>query len=179
MRKFPKEADAINIFSNDLIIKIRIVFPEGALRAFDSLTQLFYAHSRSDSNGYTPFAPVAIRDAPAFEHRGVMLDISRNWTPPQYVIRTIDIMGFNKLNRLHLHATDSQSWPLKIPSLPTLAREGAYREDQVWKAQDLEEVQRYDLYRGVEVDVEIDTPGHTGSISVLGGSMPKSHRQAN
>lgn len=159
-----KEAYAINVSPDDPTIKIRIVFPEGALRAFDSLTQLFYAHSRSVGDVYTPFAPVAIRDAPAFEHRGVMLDISRNWIPPQDVIRTIDAMGFNKLNRLRLHATDSQSWPLEIPSLPTLAREGAYREDQVWRAQDLEEVQRYGLYRGVEVYLEIDTPGHTGSI---------------
>lgn len=159
-----KEAYAIDITSDDLIIKIQIAFPEGALRAFDSLAQLFYAHSRSDKDVYTPFAPVSIRDAPAFEHRGVMLDISRNWIPPQDVIRTIDGMGFNKLNRLHLHATDSQSWPLEIPSLPTLAKEGAYREDQIWSTKDLEEVQRYGLYRGVEVYLEIDTPGHTGSI---------------
>lgn len=77
-----KEAYAINVSPDDPTVKIRIVFPEGALRAFDSLTQLFYAHLRSDSDAYTPFAPVAIRDAPAFEHRGVMLDISRNWIPP-------------------------------------------------------------------------------------------------
>jgi hexosaminidase len=134
------------------------------LHAFDSLAQLFYAHSRSDKDVYTPFAPVSIRDAPAFEHRGIMLDISRNWIPPRDVKRTIDGMGFNKLNRLRLHATDSQSWPLEVPSIPTLAKEGAYQEDQIWSVKDLEEVQRYGLYRGVEVYVEIDMPGHTGSI---------------
>ena len=159
-----KEAYAIDFTPDDPTIKIQIAFPNGALRAFDSLAQLFYAHSRSDKEVYTPFAPVSIRDAPAFEHRGVMLDISRNWIPPQDVIRTIDGMSVNKLNRLRLHATDSQSWPLEIPSLPTLAKEGAYREDQIWSVEDLEEVQRYGLYRGVEVYLEIDTPGHTGSI---------------
>lgn len=143
-----KEAYAINIAPDDLIIKVQIAFLEGALRAFDSLAQLFYAHSQSDKDVYTPFAPVSIRDAPAFEHRGVMLDISRNWIPPHDVMRTIDAMGFNKLNRLRLHATDSQSWPLEIPSLPTLAKEGAYRDDQIWSVNDLEEVQRYGLYRG-------------------------------
>ena len=162
--QLPKEAYAISIDPDDPIIKVQIAFLDGALRAFDSLAQLFYAHSRSDKDVYTPFAPVSIRDAPAFEHRGVMLDISRNWIPPQDVTRTIDAMGFNKLNRLRLHATDSQSWPLEIPSLPTLAKEGVYREDQIWSVKDLEEVQRYGLYRGVEVYLEIDTPGHTGSI---------------
>lgn len=159
-----KEAYAISFSPDDSTIKIQIAFPDGALRAFDTLAQLFYAHSRTDKDVYTPFAPVAIRDAPAFEHRGVMLDISRNWIPPQDVLRTIDGMSFNKLNRLRLHATDSQSWPLEIPSLPTLAKEGAYREDQIWIVKDLEDVQRYGLYRGVEVYLEIDMPGHTGSI---------------
>jgi hexosaminidase len=159
-----KEAYAIDISPDDPIIKIRIVFASGALRAFDSLAQLFYAHSRSEKDVYTPFAPVSIRDAPSFEHRGLMLDISRNRISSQDVLRTIDAMGFNKLNRLHLHATDSQSWPLEIPSLPTLAKEGAYAEDQIWSVEDLEKVQRYGLYRGVEVYLEIDMPGHTGSI---------------
>lgn len=161
-----KEAYAISFSPDDPTIKIQTAYPDGALRAFDSLAQLFYAYSRSNKDVYTPFAPVSIRDAPAFEHRGVMLDISRNWIPPQDVIRTIDAMGFNKLNRLRLHATDSQSWPLEIPSLPTLAKEGAYREDQIWSVKDLEEVQKYGLYRGVEVYLEIDTPGHTGSIAL-------------
>lgn len=93
-----------------------------------------------------------------------MLDISRNWILPQDVIRTINSMSFNKLNRLYLHATDSQSQPLEIPSLSILAKEGAYRENQIWIVKDLEEVQKYDLYRGVEFYLEIDTPGHTGSI---------------
>lgn len=68
------------------------------------------------------------------------------------------------MNRLHLHASDSQSWPLEIPALPELAREGAYREDQVWTVKDLTEVQRHGLCRGVEVYIEIDMPSHTGSV---------------
>lgn len=79
-------------------------------------------------------------------------------------MRTIAAMGFNKLNKLHLHATDSQSWPLEVPSIPELAREGAYSPEQIWSTKDLEEVQRYGLYHGVEVFVEIDMPGHTASI---------------
>ena len=143
---------------------IDIVSPIGAIRAFDTFTQAFYAHSSSKESVYTPYAPLTIRDAPFFEHRGLNLDISRNWIAPQDVMRTIKALGFNKMNRLHLHASDSQSWPLEIPSLPALAREGAYREDQIWSAKDLEEVQRHGLYHGVEVYLEIDMPSHAGSI---------------
>ena len=137
---------------------------QGGIRAFDTLAQLFYTHSAVENGVYTTSAPVTIRDAPRFEHRGLNLDISRNWIAPQDVLHTIEAMGFNKFNKLHLHATDAQSWPLEIPALPDLSRKGAYREDQVWTPKDLENVQRQGLYHGVEVYLEVDLPGHTASI---------------
>ena len=138
---------------------------ESAICALATLAQLFYGHSTSIKHCYTPFAPFKVRDKPAFQHRGLNLDISRNWIPPCDVKRTIEGMGFNKLNKLHLHASDSQSWPLEIPALPSLAKEGAYRLDQIWSVKDLEEVQKHGLYHGVEVYLEIDMPGHTASIA--------------
>lgn len=99
-----------------------------------------------------------------FEHRGLNLDISRNWISPEDVMRTIEAMAANKLNRLHLHASDAQSWPLEIPSLPDLALKGAYSHVQIWRTEDLEAVQRHGTYHGVQVFVEIDLPGHTTSI---------------
>ena len=125
------EAYVINATHNGEI-KINVSHPVGALRALDTLSQLFFAHSSRDQNKtYTPYAPFIIKDAPSFEHRGLNLDISRNWIPPSEVHRTIEAMALNKLNRLHLHATDAQSWPIEIPSIPNLAREGAYHEDQI------------------------------------------------
>lgn len=138
--------------------------PIAALRAFETFSQLFYAHSGFTDKVYSPYAPVNIQDTPTYEHRGLHLDISRSWIEPQDVIRTIEGLSMNKLNRLHLHATDSQSWPLEIPKLPELARKGAYHELQIWTAKDLENVQQYGAYRGVEVFLEIDMPGHTASI---------------
>ena len=146
-------------------ITIQVSHPVGALRALDTLSQLFFAHSSCDeAKIYTPYAPFLIKDAPAFEHRGLNLDINRNWIPPSDVLRTIQAIAINKLNRLHLHATDAQSWPIEVPSLPNLAREGAYMEDQIWTVKDLEKVQRHGLYHGVEVFLEVNLPGHTASI---------------
>ena len=159
-----REAYGIRVVQQSQIL-INFIHPQGALRALETLSQLFYAHSDSETEEvYTPYAPFVIRDAPTFEHRGLNLDISRNWIPPSDVLRTIEAMALNKLNKLHLHSTDAQSWPIEIPSLPTLAEEGAYREDQIWSVQDLENVQRHGLYHGVEVYLEIDLPGHTASI---------------
>ena len=144
--------------------KIQIDFETNAcgLHALQTLSQLFYRHS--DGGVYTPFAPVVVFDSPRFEHRGLNLDISRNQIFPEDVLRTLDAMACSKLNRLHLHAADSQSWPLDIPALPELAAQGAYDEGQIWSAKCLREVQEYGKQRGIEVYVEIDLPGHATAI---------------
>ncbi|KAL8782957.1 MAG: hypothetical protein Q9213_004964 [Squamulea squamosa] len=143
---------------------IKIVSPLGGLPALETFVQLFYAHSSSSAGSYTPYAPLSIKESPVFEHRGLNLDISRNWIPPGDVMRTIEAMAVNKLNRLHIHASDAQSWPLEIPSLPDLAMKGAYSPTQIWRTEDLEAVQLHGTYHGVQVFVEIDLPGHTTSI---------------
>jgi hexosaminidase len=136
----------------------------GTLRALQTLQQLFFTHS-SSSRAYTPFASVNITDGPAWRHRGISLDIARNPFTVEDVLRTIDTMSTVKLNKLHIHATDSQSWPLEIPSLPDLARKGAYRPDLVFTAEDLRRVQLHGAMNGVSVFVELDMPGHTASVA--------------
>ncbi|KKY25359.1 putative beta-hexosaminidase subunit beta [Phaeomoniella chlamydospora] len=135
----------------------------GTIRGLQTLEQLFYAHS---SGGvYTPYAPVSITDSPKWTHRGVNLDICRNVFGPDDVKRTLDAMATAKFSRLHVHATDAQSWPIVIPSLPTLSSKGAYQPSLVWTSEDLASVQQYGLERGISVFIEIDMPGHTASIA--------------
>jgi hexosaminidase len=129
----------------------------------ETLKQLFYKHSSSQAI-YTPYAPIRIQDSPRFSHRGLSLDIARNPILPVDAMRTIDAMATTKMNRLHMHATDSQAWPLEIPALPDLARKGAYQPHLVWSVRDLEKVQSYGNSRGIMVYLEIDMPGHTASI---------------
>ncbi len=144
--------------------KIAAVSSTGVLRGLETFVQLFYQHSGGPF-WYTPYAPVSIHDAPRFPHRGLLLDVARNWYEVKHIQRTIDALSWNKMNRLHLHMTDSQSWPLEIPSMPEVARKGAYRSDLTYGADDLEEIQKYGIARGVEVIIEIDMPGHIGSLA--------------
>ncbi len=135
----------------------------GLARGLTTFTQLYYIHSNG-KDAYTPLAPVKIFDEPKFEHRGINLDVSRNFFPVEDIKRQIDAIAYNKMNRLHLHVTDSQSWPLVIPSLPELSAKGAYRPDLVYTPEDFEEMQRHAAIQGVEMITEIDMPGHTSSI---------------
>ncbi|KAL9003354.1 MAG: hypothetical protein Q9188_003765 [Gyalolechia gomerana] len=162
-RQDKSEAYTIEVLGDGEVL-IKIASPLGGLHALESFAQLFFAHSTPLSGSYTPYAPVLIKDNPTFEHRGLNLDMSRNWISPAAVKRTIEAMAANKLNRLHLHASDAQSWPLEIPALPDLALKGAYSPAQIWHTEDLEAVQLHGTYFGVQVFVEIDLPGHTTSI---------------
>ena len=110
------------------------------------------------------YAPLSILDSPDFEHRGLNLDISRDWIAPRDVLRTIEAMAATKLNQLHLHAADAQTWPLEIPALPELAMKSALDLDQTWSAAELEVVQRHGSAHGVEVFLEIDLPGHARAV---------------
>lgn len=136
----------------------------GILHALETLTQLFYQSSHGGV--YTPSAPVFITDTPRFPHRGLNLDVSRAYYAPSDIERTIDALAWNKFNRLHLHASDAQSWPLEIPALPELAGDGAYMKGLSYSPEVLAGIQEYGAYRGIQVLIETDMPGHTSSIAL-------------
>jgi len=135
----------------------------GIAHGLKTFTQLFFKHS----NGavYTPLARVEIQDAPKFQHRGLNMDVARAWYPPKEILRMIDALAYNKFNRLHIHVTDAQSWPLEVPSLPELASKGAYGVGMTYDPHTLAHIQDYGAVRGVETILEIDMPGHTSSIA--------------
>ena len=136
---------------------------QGIAHGLTTFTQLFY---KSSTGGfYTSLAPVSITDAPKFAYRSLQMDVARNFYPVYDVLRMIDAAAYNKFNHFHIHATDAQSWPLEIPSIPNLTDLGAYRKDLKYTAQDLDTIQQYGAMLGVEVVIEIDSPGHTSSIA--------------
>lgn len=140
--------------------KITAVSSTGVLRALASFSQLFFQHSQGPI--YSKLAPVTISDCPEYDHRGILMDVSRSYLPVDAIYRTIDAMEWNKMNRLHIHATDSQSWPLEIPALPELHEKGAYARGMTYTPMNVAAIQTYAIQRGVEVIFEIDTPGHFG-----------------
>jgi hexosaminidase len=134
----------------------------GLSRGLTTLSQLFYKHSKGGS--YTPFAPVNIQDKPVFPYRGFNIDLSRSFFEKRDIMRTIDALAMSKFNVLHLHMTDSQSWPLEITSMPELSQKGAYRKDLAYSPEAIKDIQDYGALRGIQVYLEIDMPGHTAAI---------------
>lgn len=65
-------------------------------------------------------------DWPIFEHRGVMLDTTRDFYKVEDMLRTIGAMSANKLNVFPWHITCSHSFPLLLPSDPNLTEKGGF-----------------------------------------------------
>lgn len=115
------------------------------------------------------YLPVGrIIDAPRFEWRGAMLDVTRHFLDVEDVKHFIDLMALYKLNRLHLHLSDDQGWRIEIPGWPRLTEHGGSTEvgggpGGYYTVEDYSELVAYAQERFVTVVPEIDVPGHTNA----------------
>ncbi|KAK9138992.1 hypothetical protein Sjap_009586 [Stephania japonica] len=109
--------------------------------------------------------PWIIIDQPRFLYRGLLIDTARHYQPLPMIKNVITAMGYTKLNVLHWHIVDSQSFPLEIPSYPKLWK-GAYSPSERYTMADAAEVVDFARRRGIHVLAEIDVPGHAGSWGV-------------
>ncbi|KAI9264621.1 glycoside hydrolase superfamily [Helicostylum pulchrum] len=132
----------------------------GALRSLETFSQMVEAGEKDTLVAHT----AKINDAPTYVHRGILLDTSRNYYPVKDILRTLEAQSYNKMNVLHWHVTDSQSWPLELKSLPEISKKGAYSAKEVYTAEDVQNVIKHAEERGIRVVVEIDMPAHTASI---------------
>ena len=111
--------------------------------------------------------PLKIRDFPQYAWRGLLVDVARHYIPLKLLRRTLDAMELSKFNILHLHLTDSQSFPVLLRdtskfSLSQLAIKGSHKyPDMVYSLKDLSDLVQYAADRGVSVVPEIDVPAHS------------------
>lgn len=70
--------------------------------------------------------PLFIEDEPSFSHRGLMIDTARHYLSIDSIKRNILAMRIAKMNVLHIHFTDSDSFPLEIPGFPEVSEFGAF-----------------------------------------------------
>ena len=135
----------------------------GALRAMETFTQLLVREGFGSGHRVElSSAPVSISDAPAYSHRGVMIDTSRHYLGVSVIERAIDAAAMNKMSVLHWHAVDAESFPLVTPSSPQLS-DGAYSRTAVYSMDDVRHLVDYGTDRGVRIILEVNSPGHAAS----------------
>ncbi|KAG7660942.1 HEX1 [[Candida] subhashii] len=127
----------------------------GVLHAFSTLQQLIIYE-----NGLFQIeSSVSIIDYPKYKHRGLMIDSGRNYLSIDSILQQIDIMSLSKMNSLHWHLVDSQSWPIYLNAYPEMIKD-AYSPREIYTKQDILYVIDYAFARGVRVIPEVDMPGH-------------------
>jgi hexosaminidase len=109
--------------------------------------------------GVIGVAPVNVTDEPRFAHRGLMIDTSRRFLPVATIEKLIDGLSMNKMNVLHWHISDSQSFPSSSKLFPQLALNGSWDKRAIYSTDDMKHVVLFARDRGVRVIPEWDIPG--------------------
>ena len=168
-------------------IKIKASSNAGFFYGMQSLRQLLPKEIEKP-NAYDKnellLSELEITDGPAFQWRGMMLDVSRHFFSVAEVKDLIDLMSFLKLNRFHWHLVDDQGWRIEIKKFPKLTEVGAWRvnkEDKHWNERatptaeekadfggfytqkQIKEVVDYAASKYITVVPEIEIPAHVMS----------------
>ena len=130
-----------------------------------------------------PLQPMTLEDWPDHSYRGFMLDVARDFRSVDEVLQIIDLMASWKMNTLHFHIADDESWCLEIKELPELTEfsgrhalpDWDLKETQALKptingrignatfytAEEYQQIIQYAWDRRIQVIPEFDTPGHS------------------
>lgn len=163
--------------------------PQGVFYGTQTLFQLLPPQVKSKTKVDTVrwlVPAVSIVDAPRFEYRGNMVDVSRHFFTLEQLRNHIDQMTEYKFNKLHLHLTDDQGWRLEIKAMPELTEKTAMRPSRtgdfwtldppkegepfdyggLYTQEQMRELIAYAAERYVEIIPEIDVPGHSMSLII-------------
>lgn len=178
-QELPNEAYSLEVSENR--IRVEASSESGIFHAVQTLLQMI------DNQGNIPCSTV--RDFPEFEYRGLMLDLSRHFFPASFIKKQIDLLGFYKINMLHLHLTDSGGWRMEIKKYPLLTEKTAWRPEIDWTKwwiggmrsfcapdsdgayggyltqNELRDIVSYAKLRGITVIPEIEMPGHSMEVT--------------
>ena len=134
----------------------------GALAGLETLSQLLEWDAETRVYTINSSTPLFISDSPAFGWRGLLIDTARHFQSLSSICSILDSMTMIKLNTLHWHIVDAQSWPLESPSWPKLWS-GAFSPRERYTTDDVKYVIEYARVRGIRVVFEVDHPGHLSS----------------
>jgi hypothetical protein len=171
-----------SILNTSNFIEVTATNVFGAMYALETLKQIiqFVGYrddddddddAKIDDNGDDRIAVFAIfnstyklyiQDSPVYTYRGIMIDTARHFLPLHLIHQNLFAMHTNKLNVLHWHISDTQSFPYASMKFPELARQGAYCYPEcTYNATDIAMIIETAALLGIHVIIEIDLPTHS------------------
>ncbi|KAG9396870.1 Beta-hexosaminidase [Carpediemonas membranifera] len=149
--------ESYSTFLNGNTIEIHAKNHVGMSRAFASLADVAdYSYGSYEA---TIPSGLLITDSPRYGWRGVLVDTARHYLGPLTVKKILVGMALSKLNVMHWHFEDAQSWSVHMPSQPKLDG-GAWVPSALMTDLDVSEVVDFATKLGIAVVPEVDIPGH-------------------
>lgn len=169
--------EAYKIFvAESILIRHKASFSQGRFYAMVSLLSMIDV----TGNQNLALPKGVIEDAPAFQWRGLHLDVSRHFFTVEEVKDFLEIMALYKFNTFHWHLTDDQGWRIEIKQYPKLTEIGGFRDSTVvghytddprkyehtnyggfYTQKDIKEVVKFAQGLHITVVPEIEMPGHS------------------
>ncbi|WP_207632605.1 glycoside hydrolase family 20 protein [Foetidibacter luteolus] len=160
-------------------ISIKAKTATGIFYGVQSLLQLLPLQAKATT---LKLPCVTIEDEPRFAYRGVMLDVARHYMSIEFLKKLLNLLAMQKMNRFHLHLTDSQGWRFESKKYPKLTQIGAYRKGtplnttydynsrpgdtlygSFYTQQQLRDLVKYAADRFITIIPEIEMPAHSKS----------------
>lgn len=150
------EAYILKVDADSVVLQAKT--PMGLFRGQKTIQQLTF------SEGGKPFvAGCEIIDWPAFQIRGFMQDVGRNFQSLPMLKEQIDVMAAYKFNVFHLHLTDNPGWRLESKKYPQLnaASSMSRQPGKYYSQAEFLELVNYCGERYITLIPEFDIPGHS------------------
>lgn len=110
------------ILGDKISIIVNGVTAFGVRHGLETLFQLIIPYEVNSIVCLATISYANITDKPIYRHRGLLIDTARNFLSVEMIKKNIDGMALSKLNVLHWHITDSQSFPLESSRLPNMTK---------------------------------------------------------
>uniref|UniRef100_A0AAF5DMP4 Beta-hexosaminidase n=2 Tax=Strongyloides stercoralis TaxID=6248 RepID=A0AAF5DMP4_STRER len=158
------------IINSNRTVKIIAKEVWGAIRGLESFSQVI---TFDDNKNIYEIKTLHVIDKPRFKVRGFLIDTSRHFLPTYIIKRHLDLMNMNKMNLLHWHIVDTQSFPYVSKKFPELSKKGAFTPKHTYTIADVQSIIEYAKSYGIIVMPEFDSPGHMGSWYGIDGLLSK------
>jgi hexosaminidase len=160
-------------------IEIECVTVYGALHALQTLLQIVEFGWMESSENAPVFTisntPLFVHDSPEYGYRGLLIDTSRHYLDVDLILTNLHVMAAHKLNVLHWHVVDSQSWPYVSSNFPELSEKAAFCRDCTYNIAQIKDVVQTAASLGIRVVVEMDLPGHSQGTNHTGCKLRHIH----
>ncbi|MDR3227206.1 MAG: family 20 glycosylhydrolase, partial [Prevotellaceae bacterium] len=177
--------DSYRINVNDNVFEISAGNAKGVFYGCQTLIQILGNFENLPSQ----ISNMDIFDYPDADYRAQMLDVARNFTSKENILKLLDVLSSYKISVFHFHISDDEAWRVEIPGLEELTTVGSRRghtHDEReclypafswgWDASDKNtlangyytrnefiEILKFAEKRHIKVIPEIDMPGHSRS----------------